>query len=80
MFLPDVEKNLEPGPHADGVRAMLKANKEYPQIWNLFAYRPKATEHLGNFTQAVMRGESPLPPAMRELIAAFTSHRNDCPF
>jgi len=28
----------------------------------------------------VMRGPSPLPPGVRELIAAFTSRRNDCPF
>jgi len=27
-----------------------------------------------------MRGPSPLPPGIRELIAAFTSRRNDCPF
>jgi len=28
----------------------------------------------------VMRGPSPLSPGMRELIAAFTSARNHCPF
>lgn len=44
------------------------------------AYRPAATEHLGRFTQKIMRGDSPLTPGMRELIAAFTSYRNDCPF
>jgi AhpD family alkylhydroperoxidase len=27
-----------------------------------------------------MRGPSPLPAGVRELIAAFTSRRNDCPF
>jgi alkylhydroperoxidase family enzyme len=51
-----------------------------PQIWHLFAYKPDATRHLADFTQAVMRGPSPLPPGLRELIAAFTSSRNRCRF
>jgi len=80
MFLPDVEKNPQPGPHADGIRTVQAAGQEYPQIWHLFAYRPGATEHLARFTQEVMRGESPLSPGLRELIAAFTSSGNHCPF
>jgi len=46
----------------------------------LFAFKPDRTEHLAQFTQGVMRGPSPLSPGQRELIAAFTSRRNDCPF
>ena len=80
MFLPDVEKHPKPGPWADNIRALHSAGKEYPQIWHLFAYRPDATEHLARFTQEVMRGPAPLEPGMRELIAAFTSARNHCPF
>jgi alkylhydroperoxidase family enzyme len=80
LFLPDVEANPQPGPHADGIRAIQGTGKEYPQIWHLFAYRPTATEHLARFTQEVMRGESPLSPGLRELIAAFTSAGNHCPF
>lgn len=80
LFLPEVEANAQPGPHADGIRAAQDTGKEYPQIWHLFAYRPSATEHLARFTQEVMRGESPLSPGLRELIAAFTSARNHCPF
>ena len=80
MFLPDVEANPQPGPHADGIRAVQSAGQEYPLIWHLFAYRPAATEHLSRFTQEVMRGESPLSPGLRELIAAFTSAGNHCPF
>jgi hypothetical protein len=53
---------------------------EYPKIWHLFAYLPRATAHLGAFTHEVMRGEGPLSPGIRELIAAFTSFANDCPF
>jgi alkylhydroperoxidase family enzyme len=80
MFLPDVEKHPKPGPWADSIRAFQSAGKECPQIWFLFAYRPDATEHLARFTQEVMRGPAPLSPGMRELIAAFTSARNNCPF
>jgi alkylhydroperoxidase family enzyme len=80
MFLPEVENDPKPGAWADNIRAMQLAGKEYPQIWHLFAYRPDTTEHLARFTQEVMRGPSPLSPGMRELIAAFTSAANQCPF
>jgi alkylhydroperoxidase family enzyme len=80
MFLPDVENNSQPGGRGDLIRQMRSSGKEYPQIWHLFAFRPKATDHLGAFTQEVMRGESPLSPGLRELIASFTSAENHCPF
>lgn len=51
-----------------------------PEISDLFAFRPDMTEHLARFTQTVMRGPSELSPGQRELIAAFTSARNGCPF
>jgi alkylhydroperoxidase family enzyme len=80
MFLPDVENHPEPGPYAELIRMMQAKGAEYPQIWHLFAYRPSATDHLAHFTQAIMRGPAPISPGIRELIAAFTSYRNDCPF
>jgi hypothetical protein len=80
MFLPEVEANPQPGPYADALRMMQAAGQEYPQIWHLFAFLPRATVHLANFTQEIMREPGPLSPGMRELIAAFTSARNDCPF
>jgi alkylhydroperoxidase family enzyme len=80
MFLPGVEQNPEPGPYRDLIQTMKAKGQEYPQIWHMFAFRQAATEHLARFTQEVLRGPSPLSPGMRELIAAFTSHRNDCPF
>ena len=80
MFLPDVEHNPQPGPYADLIRGMGERGLEYPQIWHLFAYRPKATEHLARFTQEIMRGPGPVAPGIRELIAAYTSSRNQCPF
>jgi hypothetical protein len=80
MFLPEVEANPRPGPYAANIRAMQDAGREYPQIWHLFAYLPQATEHLAKFTQEILRGPAPLSPGFRELIAAYTSARNDCPF
>ncbi len=80
MFLPGVEQNPQPGPYRDLIQMMQRQGAEYPQIWHLFAYLPSATEHLARFTQEMLRGPSPLSPGMRELIAAYTSQRNDCPF
>ena len=80
MFLPEVEKNPKPGPWADSIRTMQKAGGEYPQIWHMFAYLPGATDHLARFTHEMLRGPAPLSPGMRELIAAYTSYQNHCPF
>jgi len=80
MFLPDVERNPQPGPYRALIEQMQRQDAEYPQIWHLFAYLPSATEHLARFTQEILRGPSPLSPGLRELIAAYTSQRNLCPF
>jgi len=80
MFLPDVEANPQPGPYRDLIDGMKRQGSEYPQIWHLFAYLPSATEHLARFTQEILRGPAPLSPGIRELIAAYTSKRNQCPF
>jgi len=80
MFLPGVEANPQPGAFTDSIRMMQAAGAEYPQIWHLFAFLPKATNHLARFTQEMMREPAPLSPGLRELIAAYTSYRNDCPF
>jgi hypothetical protein len=79
MFLAGVEQNPQPGPFCDVLRAAQAAGAEYPQIWHLFAYRPQA-EHLARFTQEIMRREAAISPGLRELIAAYTSYQNDCPF
>jgi alkylhydroperoxidase family enzyme len=80
MFLRDVEDNPKPSPYADAIRMLQGQGGEYPQIWHLFAYLPRATEHLAKFTQEILREPGPLTPGFRELIAAFTSARNQCPF
>jgi alkylhydroperoxidase family enzyme len=80
MFLPDVENDPKAGPWRDAIRTMQASGAEYPQIWHLFAYLPDATRHLAQFTQAILRGPAPLSAGLRELIAAYTSSRNHCPF
>jgi len=80
MFLPAVEQNPQPGPYRDAIQTMQAAGAEYPQIWHLFAFRPQATQHLARFTQEILRGPAPMSPGIRELIAAYTSYGNECPF
>ena len=80
MFLPGVEADPKPGIYFENIHVMQTAGAEYPQIWHMFAFLPAATTHLAHFTQEIMRGPSPLSPGMRELIAAYTSCRNECPF
>jgi len=80
MFLRDVEENPQPSPWSKAIDAMRASERDYPQIWHLFAYKPEMTEHLARFTQAVLREPAPLSPGLRELIAAYTSRRNHCPF
>ncbi len=80
MFLPGLENGAKPGPYGDMIRKMHSMHATVPQIFFNFAFKPEAGKHLSRFTQEVMRGASPLSPGMRELIAAFTSKANHCPF
>jgi hypothetical protein len=80
MFLPGVEDNPKPGAFADIIRVMQADGAEYPRIWHMFAFKPEATSYLARFTQEMMREPAPLSPGLRELIAAYTSARNHCPF
>jgi len=80
MYLPGVEQDPKPSPYTDMIRMMQQNGAEYPQIWHLFAFWPEMTTHLAQFTQQAMREPSPLTPGFRELIAAYTSSRNQCPF
>jgi hypothetical protein len=80
MFLPGVERNPKPCSFTDSINRMKASGVEYPQIWHLFAYLPSATQHLARFTQEILRGPGPFSPGIRELIAAYTSVRNQCPF
>jgi len=80
MYLRDVEDYDAPGEQGEAIRQMKAANFPVPQILHLLAFKSESTGHLSRFTQAVMRGSSPLSPGLRELIAAFTSRLNECLF
>ena len=80
MFLPDVEEHPGEGPRAEAIQRLRAAGAHIPQLWHLFAFKADRTDHLAQFTQGVMRGPSPLSPGLRELIAAFTSRQNQCPY
>lgn len=80
MYLHEVEHGRPQGSYAAKIEGMRAAGATIPQIMHLFAYKPDRTDFLAKFTHGVMRGPSPIAPGVRELIAAFTSRRNNCPF
>ena len=80
MFLPEVEANPQPSALADLIRIAQGRGAEYPQIWHLFAFRPEATEHLGEFTQEIMRGECAAQPRHARADRGLHLAGNDCPF
>jgi uncharacterized peroxidase-related enzyme len=51
-----------------------------PGIRSLVMFRPETGKHLYELAEVLLRGESPLSQADRELIAAYVSSRNDCMF
>ncbi len=51
-----------------------------PGIRSLVMFRPETGQHLYDLVQVLLRGESPLTEAERELIASYVSYRNDCMF
>lgn len=51
-----------------------------PGIRSLVMFRPETGKYLYDLAQELLRGDSPLSQADRELIAAYVSKRNDCFF
>ena len=80
MFLNDVEMHRGEDNYTRAIETMQRAGAEYPQILHMFSFKIKAAVHLERFTQEIMREAAPLAPGIRELIAAYTSHLNRCPF
>ncbi len=80
MFLKEVEAHKGGDNYSKAIEALKRAGSDYPQILHMFSYKIEATVHLERFTQAVLREASPLSPGFRELIAAYTSTLNQCPF
>jgi uncharacterized peroxidase-related enzyme len=80
LYLPGVESNLKPGTYKDLIASARGRQAEYSKIWDLFAFQPSFTGGLSTFTQGVLRAPATISPAMRELIAAWTSSLNECRF
>jgi len=80
MYLRDVEANPQPSPYLGLIEKARTEGKEIWQIWNLFAFRPEMSIHMGRFTHALMHEPAPISPGLRELIAAYISSLNDCQF
>jgi len=67
MFIAHLKEST---PQADG----------FSDLRHLFAYDPGRSQHLLQFTQAVMRSPGALTPGERELLAAMTSQERCCVF
>ena len=60
--------------------AYIPVEEGVPGIRSLVLFRPETGRHLYELAQVLLRGESPIPEADRELIAAYTSSKNNCKF
>jgi hypothetical protein len=80
MFLKDVEQHKGDDNYTKAIEMMKRAGSEYPQILHMFSFKMPATQYLERFTQEMLREAAPLTPGFRELIAAYTSSLNHCPF
>jgi uncharacterized peroxidase-related enzyme len=50
------------------------------KVYELFARRPELFEPFTQFCEQLMRGPSPLSPALRELLGSYVSSLNACRF
>jgi uncharacterized peroxidase-related enzyme len=66
--------------HQRAKMAHISVTEGVPGIRSLVLFRPESGQHLYALAQVLLRGDSPLTEAERELIAAFVSSRNDCMF
>ena len=80
MYLKSIQDREPQGPYAGTIGRLEAKGEPVPHIMRLFAFKPDRTEHLSRYTHGVMRGPSPLSAGFRELIAAYTSKLNQCPF
>jgi uncharacterized peroxidase-related enzyme len=60
--------------------AHIKVPEGVPGIRSLVMFRPETGKHLYELAEVLLRGDSPLSQADRELIAAYVSSRNECMF
>ena len=60
--------------------AHIQVPEGVPGIRSLVMFRPETGKYLYDLAQVLLRGDSPLSEAERELIAAYVSSRNNCMF
>ena len=60
--------------------AHIKVPEGIPGIRSLAAFRPETAKPLYDLAEVLLRKESPLSPAERELIATYVSSLNQCKF
>lgn len=60
--------------------AHIQVPEGVPGIRSLVMFRPETGQYLYELVQVLLRGESPLSEAERELIASYVSYLNDCMF
>jgi uncharacterized peroxidase-related enzyme len=60
--------------------AYINVPEGVPGIRSLVLFRPETGKPLYELAQVLLRGDSPLTEAERELIAAYVSSRNQCGF
>lgn len=58
----------------------IPVEEHLPGITGLLEYRRDTAEPIRELTQTLLRGESTLTPAEREMIATLVSHLNECRF
>ncbi len=80
LHLPGVEATHQAGPYQRLIADAKSRGAEYSKIRDLFAYKNDFTVHLARFSQGVLRTPATISPALRELIAAYTSYQNQCGF
>jgi uncharacterized peroxidase-related enzyme len=67
-------------PNAEAAVPHIALPEQLPGIRSLVAYRPDSGRILYELAETLLRSESSLTPAERELIAAYVSSRNECLF
>ena len=80
IYIPGIDDKLETGIYKDLIDSARSHGIEYSRIWDLFAFQESFTLHLSRFTEGVLRKPASISPALRELIAAWTSRQNQCGF
>lgn len=60
--------------------AYITINNQFPGIVGLMHYRPETAKPLNELAEILLRGESTLSSAEREMIASYVSYQNECHF